>query len=260
MKFKDQIGHTIILKETPKRIISLVPSQSEFLWDIGLRKELVGITKFCIHPDEMYRSIERVGGTKDLNIEKIRALKPDLIIGNKEENDEVQIKLLQKEFNVWMSDIITINNAIEMMQSLGLVLEKESQVAPLLIEVESSISSIKNLFPSKTVAYFMWNEPFMLAANKTFINSIIEHMGLKNVVEEKERYPMVTNDELINLNPNYCFLSSEPFPFKQKHMEELKNILPNSKIILVDGEMFSWYGSRLKLLENYVYLLHKELS
>lgn len=259
MKYVDQIENTVNLNARPQRIISLVPSQSEFLWDIGIREELVGITKFCIHPEEMYRNVDRVGGTKDLSINKIRALNPDLIIGNKEENDELQIKALQKEFNVWMSDIITVDDSMQMMKSLGELLNREKEVRELIIEIEISMVAIKNLFKGKSVAYFMWNEPYMLAANMTFINSIIQHIGLENVMEGKNRYPITTQEDLKLLKPDYCFLSSEPFPFKQKHVDDLKQILPNSKIVLVDGEMFSWYGSRLKFLGTYMRDLKREL-
>ena len=110
MFFTDQLNNTIELTDLPKRVISLVPSQSELLWDLGLREELVGITKFCVHPKEMFHSITRIGGTKTLNITKIRELQPDIIIGNKEENDYSQIIELQKEFKVWMSDIYTLND------------------------------------------------------------------------------------------------------------------------------------------------------
>jgi ABC-type Fe3+-hydroxamate transport system substrate-binding protein len=259
MKYTDQIQNTVNLNARPQRIISLVPSQSEFLWEIGIRQELVGITKFCVHPEAMYSNVERVGGTKNLNLDKIRRLKPDLIIGNKEENDELQIKTLQKEFNVWMSDIISIDDSLHMMKSLGEILNRENEVVGLIGEIGISMAAIKNLFNKKSVAYFMWNEPYMLAANETFINSIIQHIGLKNIIDRKIRYPITNEDELKSLNPDYCFLSSEPFPFKKKHIDELKQILPDTKIILVDGEMFSWYGSRLKLLATYMLDLKMEL-
>jgi len=260
MIFKDQIGHVIELSQKPKRIISLVPSQSEYLWEIGLREEIIGITKFCIHPDEMYRSVERVGGTKNLDIEKIRALKPDLIIGNKEENSEEQIKILQTEFNVWLSDIYNFNDAFEMMEELGKMTGIEKKSLEIIKRIKASLPQIEKSFSELSVAYFIWNKPYMLAAKNTFIAFILDYIGLKNVATHLERYPEVNEEELRVLNPQIIFLSSEPFPFKEKHIEELKNILPDSKIFIVDGEMFSWYGSRLLYLADYLKELKKEIG
>ena len=143
MIFTDQLNNTINLDAFPKRIISLVPSQSELLWDLGLREELVGITKFCIHPNEMFKSIERVGGTKKLDIDKIRELKPDLIIGNKEENEQTQIEELQKEFSVWMSDIYDLSDAFDMISSLAEITGKENKAEQLIKTIKSNFLSIR---------------------------------------------------------------------------------------------------------------------
>ena len=98
MIFTDQIGHSFELKTSPKRIISVVPSQTELLFDLALNDKVIGITKFCIHPKEWFRNKVRVGGTKNLNLAKIAALKPDLIIANKEENTQSEIEELQKHY------------------------------------------------------------------------------------------------------------------------------------------------------------------
>lgn len=250
--FKDQLNNSITITKLPQRIISIVPSQSEFLWHIGVRNELVGITKFCIHPKEMFTNIEHVGGTKKLNLTKIRALKPNLIIANKEENNKEEIELLQKEFNVWISDIYNFKDAFKMMNLLSVILKKESETKLLISEIKKLIKLIKNNFNNQTVAYFIWNKPYMLAANNTYINFILNYLGLKNVAQSINRYPEVTIEALKKLNPQICFLSSEPFPFKQKHILELQQHLPNSKIIIVDGEVFSWYGNRMMELAGYI--------
>lgn len=250
--FTDQAGHTFNLEKKPERIISIVPSQSEFLWDIGVRKELVGITKFCIHPYEMFGTVERVGGTKNLDFQKIRALKPDLIIGNKEENDRGQVETLQKEFNVWISDINDFGSALNMMTSLGTLVGREHETNLLTAEIKSSLQKIKNLFNGEEVAYFIWNDPYMCVAENTFIDHVLQYVGFKNVFTGANRYPEISLKELQETSPAYCFLSSEPFPFYEKHVAEMKKILPASKILIVDGEMFSWYGSRLLKLEGYL--------
>ena len=252
LSFTDQLGNNIILKAKPKRIISIVPSQSEFLWDLGLRKEFIAITKFCVHPQEMFRSIEQVGGTKKLDLEKIRKLKPDLIIGNKEENEQSQIEILKKEFNVWMSDIYNFEDAFRMMESLGEIFGKKKEAQQIVSSLKKSLPHIQNIFNKKTVAYFIWNKPYMFAAKNTFIDYVLNYIGLENALCDLQRYPELDNETLQKMDPDLCFLSSEPFPFKEKHVKEIQKLLPNSKILIVDGEVFSWYGSRLLHLEKYV--------
>lgn len=257
LKYKDQLGNVIKLEKKPVRIISIVPSQSEFLWDIGLRKELVGITKFCVHPVEMFKSIERVGGTKKLNINKIRALKPDLIIGNKEENEKADIELLQKEFNVWMSDIYTFEDAFEMMEDLGEIFDKKNATKRIVGEIKRTLPEVKNIFKGQKTAYFIWYKPYMFAAKKTFIDHVLNYIGLKNAVGNLKRYPKLDDEEIKQIDPEVCLLSSEPFPFKVKHIKELRDKLPNANIVIVDGEIFSWYGSRLLHFSSYIKDLKK---
>jgi ABC-type Fe3+-hydroxamate transport system substrate-binding protein len=260
MRCIDQIGNALELNTVPRRVISLVPSQSELLWDLGLGQQLVGITKFCVHPNEMFRSVERVGGTKELNLEKIRQLKPDLIIGNKEENERSQIEILSKEFNVWMSDIYNFEDALNMVSSLGTILGREQIAGELREKISRALMAVRNTFKGQTVAYFIWNKPYMLAAADTFIDCALRRIGLNNVAHGLSRYPELDLAGLKKLDPQFCFLSSEPFPFSEKHVRELSEHLPNSRITLVDGEMFSWYGSRLIKLPGYIEQLQAQLQ
>ena len=244
MLFTDHVNHTIELSTYPKRIVSLVPSQSELLWDLGLRKELTGITKFCIHPKELFHSVERVGGTKTLNIEKIRKLNPDLIIGNKEENEQSQIEALQKEFPVWMSDIYNLNDALLTINAIGELTNTKVKSDEIARSIEESFTGLKKA--DATVLYLIWKDPYMAAGKATFIGDLLTRLGMKNVIKDIDsRYPQLVIENIQSLAPEFIFLSSEPYPFKQKHIKELQSELPNTKIILVDGELFSWYGSRL---------------
>lgn len=253
MRFIDQTGYTIQLKQSPRRIISLVPSQSELLWDLGLKNELIGITKFCIHPQEMFESVERVGGTKQLNLEKIRTLKPDLIIGNKEENDKTQIEELRKEFNVWMSDIYTIDDALKMIESIGELTGTSMNAKNISDQIQENFSNVKNTtHQNKKVVYLMWYNPIMAAASNTFIDSMIQSANMINCFGEKERYPVTSMDEIKSLNPDFVLLSTEPFPFADKHIKEFESLVGNGKVKMVDGEMFSWYGSRLLKVPAYL--------
>lgn len=254
----DQMQHTIELKAVPKRIVSLIPSQSEYLWDLGLRDELVGISKFCIHPKEMFDTVTRVGGTKQLDIEKIKSLKPDIIIGNKEENVKEQIEELKGYCPVWMSDVNTLDDAFDMMLKLGEIFGKQSESEAMVTEVIQGMQEVSNLFEGKKVAYFIWNNPYMVAASHTFIDSVMNECGIKNHFQHKERYPEISLEELSGAD--YCFLSSEPFPFDEKHTQELKGTVKNCQFVLVNGEMFSWYGSHLRQLPNYLKKLKKQLS
>jgi ABC-type Fe3+-hydroxamate transport system substrate-binding protein len=278
MKYTDQLNGKIELTSPPKRIISLVPSQTELLYDLGLRDEVVGITKFCVHPEEWFRSKTRVGGTKKYDYEKIKALAPDLIIGNKEENEKEQIEELMKHYNVWLSDIFNLNDAYDMITRVGTMVGKREESVNLKLQIESAFNKFQNNSgfpppaPSKRgnvptnayvstllssdsrlrTAYFIWRDPYMVAGHDTFINEMLKLCGFKNVFTEKEsRYPEISNEELIKADPKLILLSSEPYPFKEKHIEEIRQILPDAKILIVDGEIFSWYGSRLLKAPDY---------
>lgn len=257
MLYLDQLQQTIEINTLPKRIISLIPSQSEYLWDLGLKTELVGISKFCLHPKQMFESVTRVGGTKQLDIEKIKSLNPDLIIGNKEENVKEQIEELKVYFPVWMSDVNTLDDAFDMMLKLGEIFEKKAESEVMVTEIIESMKEVRNLFEGKRVAYFIWNKPYMVAATDTFIDSIMKECGIVNHFKDKKRYPEISIEDLDGAD--YCFLSSEPFPFDQKHIQELQGSVKNCRFVLVDGEMFSWYGSHLRLLPHYLKKLKKEL-
>ncbi len=230
----------------PLRIVSLVPSQTELLHYFGLEEEVVGITKFCIHPDDWYRSKQRVGGTKTVNIELVRSLKPDLIIGNKEENEQDDIEQLQDIAPVWMSDIFNLFDALEMIEQLGEITGKRDRAHKLIEEIKIGFSKLNSIPEKKSVLYFIWYEPAMVAGRNTFIDDLLSICGFKNVAGG-DRYPTATGKE----TPDYIFLSSEPFPFSEKHMEYFRETYPMAKIVLVDGEYFSWYGSKLKDAPTY---------
>ncbi|WP_428331382.1 helical backbone metal receptor [Mucilaginibacter sp.] len=256
--FEDQLGRMIILPSIPKRIISVVPSQTELLFYLGLNEEVVGITKFCIHPKDKFKLSTKVGGTKQLDIAGIIALQPDLIIANKEENERGQLEELMKLFPVWISDIYNLDGAADMINRVGALVGKP-------IEALELSNAIKQLFASLFIkpsglkaAYFIWRKPYMVAAKNTFIDDMLQKCGLINAFD-LPRYPEIDAAMLIEARPDIILLSSEPYPFKQKHIEELRAIMPSAIIKLVDGEIFSWYGSRLLMVHGYFKSLIKEL-
>jgi len=260
--FTDQLGNQIQVNFPPKRIVSLVPSQTELLFDMGLDEQIVGLTKFCIHPIEKFAAKQKVGGTKKLNLEVIKALLPDLIIGNKEENSKADIELLQQEFPVWMSDIYTLEDASKTIDDIGALVDREPEANYLNHLITAGFRDLQALALQqkidKTAAYIIWKEPYMLAGRNTFIHDVLTKIGLRNVITEN-RYPTVALASLVALSPDFVFLSSEPYPFKEKHIEEIALAMPNTKVVLVDGEMFSWYGSRLVKAVQYFFEFQRQL-
>lgn len=250
----DQMERRVTFLSPPKRIISLVPSQTELLASLGLEKEVIGITKFCVHPTSWFKTKTRIGGTKTLNIEQIRSLKPDLIIGNKEENERTQIELLAKEFPVWMSDISNLEEALEMIKAIGTLTNRAIVAQQVMSTIEQQFSTLVPLTPPIPTAYFIWKNPYMVAASDTFIDSLLLKTGFKNIFSAQKRYPVVSLQELTAAQPQLILLSSEPYPFKEKHLTEFRKVCPNAVLRLVDGELFSWYGSRL--IHSATYLLH----
>ncbi len=248
--FIDQLGNKIKIITSPKRIISLVPSQTELLFYLGLSDIIVGVTKFCIHPTEYFKSKPFIGGTKQLNFNLIHSLKPDLIIANKEENTLSDITELQKYYPVWISDVNNLTDALEMIISIGTITHSEKKSQNLIKEINTKFNHLSN-HQKRTAAYLIWNEPMMVASNNTFINEMLYYSGFYNVFKNRERYPVITEEDLLEQKPEYILLSSEPYPFKEKHKADFEETFPDSKVIIVDGEMFSWYGNRLLLSADY---------
>ncbi len=254
--FHDQLGREVILKELPKRIISLVPSQTELLYDLGLSDRVVGITKFCIHPSEWFESKTRVGGTKNVNIDRVKSLQPDLIIANKEENTQEDIALIETIAPVWISDINTIDDALNMMISVGQMVGCELESERLFREINYSFSIEKTSIP-QSVLYLIWKDPNFCAGKETFINSMLEKAGFHNVCQVN-RYPELGTFDMTE--PEVVLLSSEPYPFKEADRVQFEKQFPEAKVIFVDGELFSWYGSRMRLAAAYFAQLRKEIS
>jgi len=262
--YTDQTGRTVSAERTPKRIISLVPSQTELLFDLGLDDEVVGITKFCKRPAEWFYTKTRVGGTKKLHMNIIHELQPDLVIANKEENIKEQIEELAVHYPVWVSDVDNLENAYEMIEQIGLLTSRIEQAETIISNIKKNFSQLHIPGKKPLAAYLIWNDPYMAAGGDTFIHCMMDAAGFENVFADSTRYPEITMEQLKAKNAELLLLSSEPFPFKQKHIDELQPVLENiglnSKIMLVDGEMFSWYGSRLQHVPDYFKELQVKIS
>ena len=253
-EYIDQMNRPVKIDRHPQRIVSLVPSQTELLFDLGVGTRIAGVTHFCVHPEHQVKDKQKVGGTKRIRFNKIDEISPDLIIGNKEENTKKDIEQLEKKYPVWLSDVNTLKDVDSLFSQLGNILDSSEKAHYLSKLLNKNMQQIQGLFhkpKQPTVAYLIWNKPMMVAANNTFINTMLNHIGLRNRYEDTSRYPEITLQQLDKEPLDFIFLSSEPFPFTSKHVEYFSEKFPNTKVELVDGELFSWYGTRLLQAETY---------
>jgi ABC-type Fe3+-hydroxamate transport system substrate-binding protein len=250
------------------RIVSLVPSQTELLYSLGLEEEVIAITKFCIHPHKWFTHKTRIGGTKTIKIDLIKNLHPDLIFANKEENVKEQIEELSLFCDVLISDVNNLNDALAMIKTIGSLTGKYNQALLMANTIELKFQTlINNSFLKRKIntTYLIWKEPCMAAGGNTFINDMMQYCGLKNFYTSDDRYPKINLNDLRNSNSSIetcelILLSSEPFPFKENHIAEIQQQIPSIKIMLTDGEMFSWYGSRLLLAADYFEKFQNEIA
>ncbi|MGB0896661.1 MAG: ABC transporter substrate-binding protein [Flavobacteriaceae bacterium] len=249
IRLHDQLGRELQFKTAPKRIVSLVPSQTELLVDLGLEAFIVGVTKFCVHPVHIRKSATIVGGTKQVHYDKIKALQPDVILCNKEENTKEMVEALENIAPVHVSEIYTIHDTVDLIEHYGKLFTIESKANSInvqLVQLYNAFKADMELKKPIKVAYFIWRKPWMVAANNTIIQHLLSLNKFENVYTELNRYPEVSIETLKTTHqPDVILLSSEPYPFKEKHILELQQILPQQQILLVDGEYFSWYGTRL---------------
>ncbi len=229
---------------TPSTIVSLVPSLTELLFDLGLGHCVVGRTRFCIHPKGAVENVPIIGGTKNPKIEAIRELDPDLIIANKEENRKEDVDQLEEYFRVMVTEISTIEEALFAIHDIGWTCGVQEVAGDLISNIQSVMKGVPDE-PPMTAAYFIWRDPWMSVGNDTYIHSVMEHWNFNNVYADELRYPKTMLNELSLKKPEIILLSSEPYPFKEKHIKEVSDACPGSNIVLVNGEWFSWYGSRM---------------
>ncbi|MGC5744260.1 ABC transporter substrate-binding protein [Chryseobacterium sp. NFX27] len=231
------------------KVVSLVPSITEALFDLGLTEnEVIGRTKFCIHPENKVKNVPVIGGTKNINIDKIRALQPDLILANKEENTKEQVEALMNDFKVIVTNVETIEDNYYLLKTLGNLFNKEERAQQFNLKIYEVVEQAK-LDSTVKAAYLIWKNPYMTIGSDTFIHRILSEIGFENIFKNRTRYPEIQMEELAEAD--VIMLSSEPFPFKEKHIEEMKAFYPDKKIMIVDGEAFSWYGTHIAKCGDY---------
>jgi ABC-type Fe3+-hydroxamate transport system substrate-binding protein len=239
------LPHNRLFNAPAKRIVSLVPSLTEFLFDLGLDSEVVGITKFCVHPESWFRSKQRIGGTKNVHVEKLLALQPDLVIASKEENIKEQVEQIAEKVPVLLTDVQDYTGALKAMKVIAVACGKEEVGVSLCSQVEKQFALLPSANSKIRVAYCIWKDPWMFAGGDTYISGMLKKAGFENILHDHSRYPVLTLKQLAEKRPGIVFLSSEPYPFQDKHIRDLEAVMPGIPVLLVDGEMFSWYGSRL---------------
>ena len=242
----DARDRDITLDAPPQRLVSLVPSQTELLAYLGLDDEVVGITRFCERPEHWRSEKMIVGGTKEVDVDTVRDLAPDLILANHEENTEADVAALDDVAPVFVTEVKTVEEALQMIRTVGTLTDTTDQTSTLAGKIISRFESLPD-FPALRAAYLIWREPYMTVGCDTFIHDVMERGGLDNVYGDRTRYPEVSLDALAEADPDVVLCSSEPFPFHQqdKFTADLEDALPNTPIEVVDGQPFSWYAPRL---------------
>ncbi|RXK61512.1 cobalamin-binding protein [Lacibacter luteus] len=264
--FHDQTGKRVFIPSPPLRIISLVPSLTELLYSLQLENEVAGITKFCVHPESWFRTKKRIGGTKNVDVNAVQLLQPNIVIASKEENVKEQVEAIAAFCPVYCSDIANLNDAYEAIEQIGLLTDRSAHAKELTQQIKQRFAQITIAKQSLRCIYLIWKKPYMSAGGDTFINEMLTAAGFENVLQEQKRYPEITLEQIAALNVDVVFFSSEPFPFKQQHIDaftsEWQYQMPQIKmpaLQIVDGEFFSWYGSRLLYAAEYFKKLRESL-
>ncbi|NIQ38127.1 MAG: ABC transporter substrate-binding protein [Proteobacteria bacterium] len=250
----------------PCRVVSLVPSWTETLFYLGLtEREILGRTDYCIHPRARVGEIEKLGGPRDPAIERILKLAPDLIVMDREENRKEDVERLDGHWDrsrVFVTGLTTVDHALNYIEQLGHLFQTQKRARKLIDRVNSLLDRIiqKN---RGTVAYLTWLDPIIAVGSETYIEDVLAILGYQNVFTSSNlkdlkikvgfNYPTITLEDLIHLKPDAIFLSTEPFPFRRRHIDRLRSQIDRIDpeyatevdIRIVNGEYFSWYGSRM---------------
>lgn len=241
----DHLGREISFSFPPKKIVSFAPAITQTLYSLQLDDEIVGRTRFCKYPQDKVAKALNVGGTKDFKIDRIHSLKPDLIIMEKEENTEEMVKELEKHYPVYVFEIQSVDNAFRMITDLGTITDRNLQAESLSNGIRAMLDTLPRQFKGEKAAYVIWQCPYMVAGNRTYINSVLETLGFENPFTTYEgRYPTVTEKDFAQEHLDYIFLATEPFPFQESHVEQFKEQFPDAIVKRIDGEMF-WYGAMM---------------
>lgn len=257
----DARDQELVLPRPPRRIVSLVPSQTELLSHLGLDETVVGITRFCTRPKHWRAEKAIVGGTKEVDMDRVRDLAPDLILANYEENTKADVTALDEIAPVFVTQVKTVTDALDMIRAVGHLTGSADQTSTLAGRIISRFSRLPDFAPLQA-AYLIWRDPFMIVGGDTFIHDVMSWGGFENVFGDRTRYPEVSLDTLTETDPDVVLCASEPFPFHQKDRftTDIREALPGTPVEVVDGQPFSWYGPRLLDTPAYLKELREQLS
>lgn len=247
------------------RIVSLVPSVTELLFELGVGDRLVGRTGFCIHPKDSIKTVPKVGGTKSVDIERIRELAPTHLIVNIDENEKHTIDQLASFVpNVIVTHPLGPLDNLPLYRLLGAIFGRQSRAAELCEAFQKVYSDAVEAcadLPRERVLYLIWKSPWMTVSRDTYVSRTLAAVGWDTVgIESKDRYPKIELTAELVLRVDRVLLSSEPYAFRERHLDEIRQTLAAANhhfvptaleeaespvtVSLIDGEMTSWYGSR----------------
>ncbi|WP_083953524.1 helical backbone metal receptor [Thauera butanivorans] len=258
----DALGHAHAPAGPGARIVSLVPSLTELIFDLGLGERLVGRTGFCIHPRDALRAVPKVGGTKDVKVDVLKALAPTHLIVNIDENRKETVDELAAFVpHVIVTHPCTPADNLQLYRLFGSVFDCEAAAERLCTALQSALDDAAALragLADEAVLYLIWRQPWMTVARGTYIAAMLETVGWRTLPEEAQtRYPVF--EWPLAEQAGRVFLSSEPYRFKESHLAEVE-ALGKRPATLIDGEMVSWYGSRAVAGLRYLIALRRRLA
>ena len=233
------------------RIVSLVPSITELLIDLDLAAEVVGRTTFCIRPAAELARVQKVGGTKNVQLDALRALAPTHVVVNIDENRKEDVEAIGTFVpNVIVTHPLAPTDNLALYRLLGAIFHRHAQAERLCTAFETELDktlALAESLPHRRVLYLIWRKPWMTVSRETYISRTLALVRWLTLPEQSEaRYPEVDVHGAMMREANLVLFSSEPFPFKAKHMDEFRSVADCSgkRLALIDGMMTSWYGSR----------------
>lgn len=265
VKISDDLGRPLELKRAPHRIVSLVPSVTELICDLGAADRLVGVTRFCTEPAAVVARLPRVGGTKTADCEAIAALRPDLVVMNSEENDRAHFTALETAgLPIFVSYPTTVAAAARGIERLGRALGAERIAQQLAQRIDAALAGLRAAPPPPVRVFCpIWRKPWMSFNADTYCHDLLASAGGVNpCAGAAVRYPVVELEAVRAADPQVVLLPDEPYPFAERHLETLAALRDTSawrdrRVHLVDGKALSWYGRRTVAgLEEFHRLLH----
>jgi ABC-type Fe3+-hydroxamate transport system substrate-binding protein len=239
-----------VRKDHP-RIVSLVPSWTETLFSFGFDAEIVGVTRWCVHPKELVERVEKVGGTKDPDVARILALKPDLVVCDHEEQRREDVEALRAGgLEVFLSDVRSVPDSLRDVRALGRATGKEEAAAALVARIEASLAELPRARHAAVPVYVpIWRRPWMTITKDTYAHAVLSAAGATNVFADADgRYPERGPEEALEAGARAVLLPTEPYPFHKKEEDVLVELeeagFPRERVHLVDGEALTWYGAR----------------